>query len=390
MTSAFVLIRPGPGQSNLTPSCSPTTMLSDASFESEPEDEEIMLTLTSGSLSDNDSLDDSEPEGESPDDHTTCSRDQGIVDFGHTIPSVLLIRPRPSKASEHDITLEVSSLTTDHGGARGLPLCFDSDDSSLSLEEDSSEDCVDLESRTSSLTSEGGLSEWGTGDETQSDQQCIDDLSSVVFGVDLEAECSDTESLVEQLIGVVKDDPIVERSRCDRLKRVLSTKSLIYLSPEAGDESGDIPSKRLKVRDDLPPSLHLPSLVNGITLSSPSLSPRQKSRNLITTFSPIISTLSEDEEFELDGQLRDELCSPTLSRDNSPVPLLTPPQSPIPMEIDGSRMTVCEWPSNLVIDSALTNITGMRPLSPSTLDSPSDLEDPSIRMTPTLEGIEAS
>jgi hypothetical protein len=48
------------------------------------------------------------------------------------------------------------------------------------------------------------------------------------------------------------------------------------------------------------------------------------------------------------------------------VPLLTPPQSP------RQSIEVVEWPSNLVVESALMNITDARPLSPASLTGEED------------------
>ena len=62
---------------------------------------------------------------------------------------------------------------------------------------------------------------------------------------------------------------------------------------------------------------------------------------------------------DLDKRLSEELeGNPSdPNADNSSVPLLTPPQSPLTIDVG-----VCEWPSNLVVDSALmTAATDTRP-----------------------------
>ncbi|CAJ1970464.1 unnamed protein product [Cylindrotheca closterium] len=60
------------------------------------------------------------------------------------------------------------------------------------------------------------------------------------------------------------------------------------------------------------------------------------------------------------------------------VPLLTPPQSPTPQSMTSSTSTsmLVEWPSNLVIESALMSVANeIRPLSPASLTGEDDDED---------------
>jgi hypothetical protein len=53
---------------------------------------------------------------------------------------------------------------------------------------------------------------------------------------------------------------------------------------------------------------------------------------------------------------------------NAIVPLLTPPCSPLTVMLDDEVVTVCEWPSNLIVDSALQAVNELRPLSPTSLE----------------------
>jgi hypothetical protein len=81
--------------------------------------------------------------------------------------------------------------------------------------------------------------------------------------------------------------------------------------------------------------------------------------------------LTSDEE-DWDRQLGEELggsYETDEDRIETPVPLLTPPGSPLTVEWEGSRATMCEWPSNLVVESALQAIIELRPMSPGSLET---------------------
>jgi hypothetical protein len=78
---------------------------------------------------------------------------------------------------------------------------------------------------------------------------------------------------------------------------------------------------------------------------------------------------------QFDPQLVDELNHDESAFDQSkyfndktPVPLLTPPESPLTVVLDTGIATICEWPSNLVIDSAIQLVNELRSLSPASLE----------------------
>ena len=60
----------------------------------------------------------------------------------------------------------------------------------------------------------------------------------------------------------------------------------------------------------------------------------------------------------------DMMILPDMVKSSSPIPLLTPPESPVQ-----SSSLIVEWPSNLVVDSALNLVvaSNFRPLSPASL-----------------------
>lgn len=139
------------------------------------------------------------------------------------------------------------------------------------------------------------------------------------------------------------------------VKRVLSSSALLgrsnsssALSPKrvcrfaGGENSSD--------DDALPPEL---------SLGQAAFSTSQK-----------VSVSDEDEE-EQDRQLGEELQEgeEERERETTPIPLLTPPSSPLRVESDEGDVTVCEWPSNLAVDSAMTATMGLRPPSPQNLQT---------------------
>lgn len=140
------------------------------------------------------------------------------------------------------------------------------------------------------------------------------------------------------------------------VKRVLSSSALLgrsssstMLSPkricrQAGSDCSD--------EDALPPELSL-----GPTAFCTS----QK-----------VSVTDEDDE-EQDRQLGEELREGEEERERvtTPIPLLTPPGSPLRVESDDGNgdVTVCEWPSNLAVDSALAATKELRPPSPQNLQT---------------------
>ena len=78
-------------------------------------------------------------------------------------------------------------------------------------------------------------------------------------------------------------------------------------------------------------------------------------------------------EYKVDCQLAEELlgCVTPIEGDSAaasnPIPLLTPPASPMPIKSDESVVEIYEWPSNLAVDNALTAAIQLRSLSPSSL-----------------------
>jgi hypothetical protein len=159
-----------------------------------------------------------------------------------------------------------------------------------------------------------------------------------------------------------------------KAKRVLSSNTLADLNAEAGHK--DDSPKRMRTSPDVERLSidDLPELTLGLSVMD-SIQPLPSRYSLRR--SPIISI---DYDEGLDLALSEELkrSSNKLSGDKSPVPLLTPPQSPLPIPSEQDNWLV-EWPSNLVIDSAMMSAaTDTRALSPSSLEKFD--EDEEIRL----------
>lgn len=100
---------------------------------------------------------------------------------------------------------------------------------------------------------------------------------------------------------------------------------------------------------------------------------------------------SEEDEEEMDKRLGEELLQ-KLKGDEAkrggesppPVPLLTPPQSPLTIEGEaGGTATLCEWPSNLAVDLALREATDLRPMTPESLQRFEYDEEARVASQPT-------
>jgi hypothetical protein len=221
------------------------------------------------------------------------------------------------------------------------------------------------------------------------DQANSDELASIMecLNNDQFQDEWDLDKFDERFIGVVGDRE--QLITIPKPKRVLSYNTLTLLNADVG-RAEDSP-KRLKCEheksaDSPEPfvefSLGAPALMDDmldaprtIRASAPfqmaALSEVDANRE-----SPVVST-SSDEEEELDRQLGEELddCDGFYRDGATPVPLLTPPASPLTVDFDGEHVQVCEWPSNLTIDSAMAAVLNeFTPISPRAM-SPDSLPD---------------
>jgi len=204
----------------------------------------------------------------------------------------------------------------------------------------------------------GGLDAKGSAADESPDTELKGMLDSV--GDILDSNLDESETSNFQYIGVAEDG---HRSTVDivpalpKSKRVLSYNTLFALNREAS-HSNDT-TKRMKRYDlkDWPASAPT-TLFSSFSLGPPAMQHLPPLRDE----SPIIS---DEDDSELDRQLGSELDEQDNDeeQDGSPVPLLTPPASPLTVEVDGASTTVCEWPSNLTVDSAMLAVNDLDPAS---------------------------
>eukprot|EP00533_Pseudo-nitzschia_delicatissima_P005982 CAMPEP_0116086374 /NCGR_PEP_ID=MMETSP0327-20121206/4821_1 /TAXON_ID=44447 /ORGANISM="Pseudo-nitzschia delicatissima, Strain B596" /LENGTH=425 /DNA_ID=CAMNT_0003577421 /DNA_START=494 /DNA_END=1771 /DNA_ORIENTATION=+ len=167
-------------------------------------------------------------------------------------------------------------------------------------------------------------------------------------------------------------------------KRVLSSNTLSTLNQEAGHDEDNAKKTRLSI--DV-------STIPEITLDVQALDeiiqplPRQF---LIRDESLLMGSSSDEEEDKFLSQELEEKYN-RCSVANFPIPLLTPPHSPRTVDdsIEDQTMSCVEWPSNLVMDSAIIKaFASISPLSSTgKRDEKLDVEPTAKRSTPRIRTI---
>ena len=315
-------------------------------------------------------------------------RTQGVVKFvsGRVPCQNTLIRPEAttppmgSRLSPHLEESDSDDSSRSSIGARGIPLSFgtplsdgdDEQDDSESDEEDSEDDesaasnpDVREDEFLAAKEDEELPIEETTDDMADLDTNDEDELKDILQSLGEERIVPEADELdsSERFIGVMEDRE--DLITVPKTKRVLSFNTLAALNIEARETKSPKRRKNLK---GVPLSSEPSSLLTMFSLGLPAIS---DTLNMRRDSSPVISSSDEEEE-ELDRQLGEELTSQGLGaeeeRNKTPVPLLTPPGSPLTIEVDGDKTTVCEWPSNLTVDSAMTAASELRPMSPASLE----------------------
>jgi len=184
-----------------------------------------------------------------------------------------------------------------------------------------------------------------------------------------EVEVSDEKEMDDDDYYVMKclNDPDQESldANIQPLKRLLCTQQTMHVTPDEDDSRSKRSCRRasLKIHENanyIPP--YLPVLSLGPTVVPPTHLAQCKRE------SPQLSISTQEEM--VDSQLAEELIdgsSETPVKESDPVPLLTPPSTPIEARWSSGQISICEWPSNLAVDNALTAAIELRPLSPSSL-----------------------
>lgn len=301
----------------------------------------------------------------------------------HARSATLLIRPQATSPPRTKLS-PIDDATRDDSdesskssvGARGIPLALDTSVMSESDDSCDDESVDDVGAHESDDIHEAGYNaeKEDDGEDAEiGDNGEIDDdeLSSIMES--LVDRLQDTDSVAsnnsERHIGVIQDR--VDLVTIPKTKRVLSFTALNTL----GSDFNRIRDSQKKQRSGKEAEVFSRSLIS-FTLGPPASSEdpgslTEPSRILefrVRQESPMIS--SSDDEVLLQAELGVQAGR---SHDNSPVPLLTPPDSPLTVEINGTTTTICEWPSNLVVDSAMA--AAMNELRPSSAASLGEFEN---------------
>lgn len=260
-----------------------------------------------------------------------------------------------------------SSESASTVGARGVPLQFGtscgeesegygSDKESTSSDSSEEED-DEVAMLGAAATASNACSE--TEDDEELDEIVIaniicpedDEELSVIFQSIKEEEQRDDRE--EQLIGVAHDRVAV--IPVAKPKRLLSYNTLFSLNGKDGGSEAQCKRPRLDFDNA---ELSTPRLVD---CSSPTPEVSLVDHNL-QCCSPIVSpgTIEAGEE-----DLNEALNTDVGHGGKIFIPLLTPPDSPLTVEdYMGNTRSVCEWPSNLVVDVGLTATVSESSVSP--------------------------
>lgn len=183
-------------------------------------------------------------------------------------------------------------------------------------------------------------SDSSSDDNDKVDVELQDILECLETALNYPAEAASPPTVIGMTVG---NEP-------EPRKRTYST-SLVSI------QSNDLEQKRRRLySEDTPFALQDGPRTGSIVVLKPS-------KRLHDTVPAMTFEMSAD----MDQQLGEELVGSGGSSHGTPVPLLTPPQSPVTVELDGNTTTMCEWPSNLVVDTAFRVANELRSLSPPTL-----------------------
>ena len=272
-----------------------------------------------------------------------CRKDEGVVAFvSNHVPNECeapLVCPKPSSPNQQ--------RSTPYGEFTEQQACHPSKASSFEKGEENIEPWITGHDVMLGNSDVGSHRNESPDVELRGILDSLDDI--------LDCNMDESEGSNFQYIGVTEDARRVDYiTTFPKFKRVLSYNALFSKKRE-NCYSGDA-GKRMKWDY---PSLAQTTLFSTFSLGSPQ-------QNFLPNYredSPIIS-------IEADAALDSRLCSELeeCRRDESPVPLLTQPESPLTVEMNGTHATVCEWPSNLTFDSAILAADALDPAALETRD----------------------
>jgi hypothetical protein len=358
---------------------------------SETEDEEVKMNCMGGIQAYMTSSDEEEYEDECE----SCASEEseggiderGVVNFvaRHVCQAPAIIRPRPmlggiaENADGSDVSTSSSESleqldSDDHDSVVSEDESSDADDESsddddaeddddeieLGEQEEIADDQSDGTSTASDWSHAGSIIEGRLGSESLLDFGCISQGTPEVCDEDerfYEFGDYDSQSLnvIEKVLAL---DSMSPQPTSSRSKRLLSS---LFTGDDQHPEF-DTPKKMRCTSSALPPSPGMADLFLGPSAYD-TLSELRYRDTIVSPFS--------EQEAEHDRTLGEELVEAETEmandRESTPVPLLSPPPSPLCVESEkGQLTTVCEWPSNLAVDCALL-VTSLRSHSPTYL-----------------------
>jgi hypothetical protein len=279
-----------------------------------------------------------------------------------------IVRPKPERLSPHqegassDEESSSESSVASSVGARGAAISLgDLNVDDLSSGED---ERIDVNENNMSEDDESS-----SGDDSDNEPQNLTEEPPILPQQSILQEIQ----LAKSKFGANGSQTILNKAE-PKAKRVLSSNTLSALNAEAG-RNVDSPKRMRTAPESFLKSIDsLPELSLGLSAMG-AIRPLSKRYSMLDGSQAI----SSDDDEELDNALSDELRRPSnAGGDNSPVPLLTPPQSPLTIPTGNSDLV--EWPSNMVVDSAMMSAMSIvRPLSAQSLQKLEEEEEARLK-----------
>mmetsp|Transcript_36028 Transcript_36028/g.100687 ORF Transcript_36028/g.100687 Transcript_36028/m.100687 type:complete len:387 (+) Transcript_36028:171-1331(+) len=316
------------------------------SIDDETEDEEVKLNCIGGLRRGYQDSDFSSDSGEEDDMEEEKKSEDGVVEFScrttqETNPGVLIVRPKPERLSPHQ---EEASAADDSSGESSAASSVGARGAALSLGDNADEDSASDEEIIADDESIGDEVDGSSyGEESDNEQQNLTEEPPILPQQSILHEIQ----LVEKKFEAIGSQTSLNKVE-PKAKRVLSSNTLSALNAEAG-RNADTPKRMRTAPESFLKSIDsLPELSLGIS----AMDAIRPLSNRYSTRDDESQAISSDDDEELDRALSEELKRPSkMGGENSPVPLLTPPQSPLTIPNEGCDLV--EWPSNLVVDSAM-------------------------------------
>jgi hypothetical protein len=224
---------------------------------------------------------------------------------------------------------------------------------------------------------------------SHSDTELTEIMASIGDALEMALDESESSSSKLYYLGVMNDidtfNPIVRKP-----KRALCQSDGLV------DQFSEECKKARNMLKDIPTYIVPISLLQSFSIQQTDTGSSVNCLNTGSNFalklrdeSPVLLSSDDDDEGDLDRQLGEELGDEYHGDgQETPVPLLTPPGSPLTVEWEGAATTLCEWPSNLIVDSAMQAVNELRPMSPTSLENLERDEHDRIFAFPSVDGNE--